>query len=231
MQTIPGVVDIRDQHLYGSESNIDRFYKGGNVRVVVIPQSRIVEVWDQNLHGSESNIDQIYEGGNLRSVAMPQGKDQILLSPGRNIDGNLPRENNYDNVCGKGNDQNVYGYHPTQDSINMVSGRTGSYQLLTTNDQVSNPDGVGLDLNYQRAQDGFSSHPNASQLAPKPRAESNSIDFSQSLTQILSSLGHNLNANPKEGFAILSACTNTWKERMTSRHNNQEKRILGLEHT
>ena len=44
---------------------------------------------------------------------MPQGRDQILFSPGRNIDGNLPRENNYDNIPGKGNNQNLYGYHPT----------------------------------------------------------------------------------------------------------------------
>ena len=27
---------------------------------------------------------------------MPQGRDQILFSPGRNIDGNLPRKNNND---------------------------------------------------------------------------------------------------------------------------------------
>ena len=48
--------------MYGSESNIDRFYKRVNVRSVVIPQSSVVEVQDQNLHGSEPNIDQIYEG-------------------------------------------------------------------------------------------------------------------------------------------------------------------------
>ena len=39
----------------------------------------------------------------------------------------------------------------------MVSGRTGSYQSLTTNDQVLNPNEAGLDLNYQVAQGGFSS--------------------------------------------------------------------------
>ena len=108
----------------------------------------------------------------------------------------------------------------------MVSGGAGNYQSLTTNYQVFNPNGAGLDLNYQRAEGGFSSHPTASQLAPRPRAESNSIDFSQSLTQILSSLGHNLDANPKEGFAIVSACTDTWKETMMSRQSNQEERII-----
>ena len=58
----------------------------------------------------------------------------------------------------------------------MVSGRTGSYQSLATNDQVLNPNGAGLDLNYQGAQGGFSSRPTASQIAPKPRAESDSDD-------------------------------------------------------
>ena len=233
------------------------------MRLIVIPQSRVVEVWDQNLHGSKSNIDQIYEGekgdsqkclkvetlgfgtktcmvpnlaliiykgGNLRSVTMPLGRDQILLSPGKNIDRNLHRENNYDDTHGKGNNQNLYGYHPTRDNINITSERTGSYQSLTTNYQVLNPDRAGLDLHYQGAQGGFSSHPIASQFASKPRAESNSIDFSQSLTQILSFLRHNLNANTNEGFAIVSACADIWKETMTSRHNNQEERILGLEH-
>ena len=32
---------------------------------------------------------------------MPRGGEQILLSPGRNIDRNLPRESNYDNIRGE----------------------------------------------------------------------------------------------------------------------------------
>ena len=47
---------------------------------------------------------------------------------------------------------------------------------------------------------------------------------------ILSSLGHNLNTNPKEGFAIVSVCTDMWKETMMSRHCNQEEKCLGLDH-
>ena len=96
----------------------------------------------------------------------------------------------------------MYGYHSSQDNINWVSGGTGSYQSLATNEQVLNPNGAGLDLNYLGVQGGFNSYPNASQVPPRPRAESNSIDFSWSLTQILSSLGHNLNANPKEDSEI-----------------------------
>ena len=74
MQMIPGVLEIWDQNLYGSESNIDRFYKGGNMRLAVIPQNRVVEVRDQNLHCSESNSDQIYKGGNRRLMVMPQSR-------------------------------------------------------------------------------------------------------------------------------------------------------------
>ena len=40
MQTIHGIVEIQNQNLYGSESNIDCLYKGGNVRLIGIPQSR-----------------------------------------------------------------------------------------------------------------------------------------------------------------------------------------------
>ena len=58
---------------------------------------------------------------------MPWGGKQILLSPGRNIDGNVPRESNYDNICGEGNNQNLSGYYPARDNINTISGRTGSY--------------------------------------------------------------------------------------------------------
>ena len=71
MQTIHGIVEIQNQNLYGSESNIDCLYKGGNVRLIGIPQSRILEVGDQNLHGSESNFDQNYKGGNGRPLVMP----------------------------------------------------------------------------------------------------------------------------------------------------------------
>ena len=35
--------------------------------------------------------------------------------------------------------------------------------------------------------------------------------------------------NPKEGFNVISVCTDTWKETMTGWHNRQEERILSLE--
>ena len=100
-----------------------------NNRMQMTPN--IVEIRVQNFYGPESNIDCIYKWGNVR--------DQILPSPGRNIDRNLPRENIYDNIHGEGNNQNLYGYHLTRDNINTGSGRTGSSQSLNTNDQVFNP--------------------------------------------------------------------------------------------
>ena len=56
MQRTPDIVEIWDQNLHGSESNIDRIYEGGNMRSVVIPQIRVVKVQDQNLFASESNF-------------------------------------------------------------------------------------------------------------------------------------------------------------------------------
>ena len=87
----------------------------------------------------------------------------------------------------------MYGYNPTRNNINIVSGRTGNYQPMIAYDQVLNQNGVGLDLNNQGAQRGFSSCPAVSQFAPRPKVEWNSIDFSQWRTPILSSLGNNLN--------------------------------------
>ena len=45
------------------------------------------------------------------------------------------------------NNQNLYGYQPTQDNINLISGGTGSYQSLAANEQVETPTGAGVDLN------------------------------------------------------------------------------------
>ena len=78
------------------------------------------------MYGSESRIDQIYKGGNLRPVTMPLGRDQILISPGRDMDGNLPRDNSYDNILGKGNNQNLNSYHPTGDKIILVREGAGA---------------------------------------------------------------------------------------------------------
>ena len=62
-----------------------------------------------------------------------------------------------------------------------------------------------------------------------PGAGSSSINFSQSVTQILACLGKDGYVNPRQGLAVISAYTDTWKDTMTARFNNQEERILGLE--
>ena len=63
-----------------------------------MPLNRINRVWDQNAYSPESSIDHMYKGGNMKPVGMPLGRAQIVLSPGRDIDGNLPRDNYYDNI-------------------------------------------------------------------------------------------------------------------------------------
>ena len=64
---------------------------------------------------------------------------------------------------------------------------------------------------------------------PEIGVGSNSINFSQSVTQILASLGKDGYVNPREGLAVISAYTDTWKDTMTARFNDQEERLLGLE--
>ena len=55
------------------------------------------------------------------------------------------------------NNQNLYGYQPTQDNINLISGGTGSYLSLGGNEQVVTPSGAGVDLTYQGVRGGFNS--------------------------------------------------------------------------
>ena len=67
------------------------------------------------------------------------------------------RDINYENVWGKGNDQNLYGYHHPRGDMNLVSEGDGSCQSLATNEQVLNPNAMGFDSNYWRAHGGFNS--------------------------------------------------------------------------
>ena len=98
-----------------------------------MPQNKINRVLDQNVYGPESSVDHVYKGGYLRPVAMPLGRNQIVLSPSRNSDDNLSRDNNFDDILGEVNNQNLYGYQSTRDNINLISEGTGSYQSLTAN--------------------------------------------------------------------------------------------------
>ena len=61
-----------------------------------------------------------------------------------------------------------------------------------------------------------------------PGAGSSTINLSQSVTQILASLGKDGYVNTRQGLAVISVYTDTWKDTMTARFNNQEERILGL---
>ena len=67
------------------------------------------------------------------------------------------------------------------------------------------------------------------QTAHRTSEESFTIDSSQSINQILASLGHKPNTNPKEGFDLASACTDAWRMASSEWNKKQEDRILGLE--
>ena len=67
------------------------------------------------------------------------------------------------------------------------------------------------------------------QTVPKPIEESFTIDLSQSINQILASLGHKLNANPREGFDVSAACADAWRIAASEWNKNQEDRIMNLE--
>ena len=62
------------------------------------------------------------------------------------------------------------------------------------------------------------------------RAAKGGLILAQYFLNLVPDLG-NLNENPREGFAIVSACTDTWRETMTSQYNSQEERLLKLEHS
>ena len=47
------------------------------------------------------------------------------------------------------------------------------------------------------------------------------------MTQILASLGKDGCVNPRQGLAVISAYTDTWKDTMTARFNYQEEKDLG----
>ena len=151
-------------------------------------------------------------------------------------------------------DQNLYGSKPSVSNFNkgsdlrslaisggrneIIVNSSGSTLPMLSNEVSFWGENNGQNLhghrsprsNFNPNYGGFSLYPRDLQAASRPRDESKSIDFSQSLTQILTSLGHNLNTNSKEGFNVISACTDTWKKSMTVWHNKQEERIHGLEH-
>ena len=64
---------------------------------------------------------------------------------------------------------------------------------------------------------------------PEPGGVTSLINLSQSVTQILASLGKDGCVNPRQGLAVISAYIDTCKDTLTARFKNQEERILGLE--
>ena len=67
----------------------------------------------------------------------------------------------------------------------------------------------------QKDQGESNSRPMISQSSARSRTEPSNIDFSKSTTQLLGSLG-NLNENLREGFGVVAACTDKWRQTMGS---------------
>ena len=153
-----------------------------------------------------------------------------MPDPKLNFGCNTDKENTNGQYCNQVNDQNLFDQIPIRNDMNIVGDGEIMYQALRVNEQGFNSNTNGLDLNTHRAQGGVMSCPIIPQPTTRPRFQSNTIDFSQSLLQILASLGINLNETPREGFAIVSACTSdAWREIMSSRCSSQDIRLLKLE--
>ena len=56
-------LEIQSQNLYGSESSIDCFYGGNNLRSTTGFQTRITEIHNSLLYGPESNVN--YDEGRI----------------------------------------------------------------------------------------------------------------------------------------------------------------------
>ena len=66
------------------------------------------------------------------------------------------------------------------------------------------------------------------QTVPKPIEDPFTIDLSQSINQILASLGHKPTLNPREGFDVSAACADTWRTALSEWNKKQKDRIMIL---
>ena len=130
-----------------------------------------------------------------------------MPDPKLNFGINTTTDNTKGNYCNQVIDQNLSDHNPIRNDMNSVGVGEIMYQPPGVNEQVFNSNRNGLNLNIQRALGGVMSCPTIPQPTTRPRFKSNTIDFSQSLSQILASLGNNLNENPRGEFAIVSVCT------------------------
>ena len=51
-----GVIEVRNQNLYGPEPSIDRWFEGGNMKLTCVTPGNALEIRTQNLYGSECMI-------------------------------------------------------------------------------------------------------------------------------------------------------------------------------
>ena len=131
----------------------------------------------------------------------------------------------------------INGLQSPRSGVFGIDNMSGSRGVIIDNDGLRSPwsnQGEYYDMNVFRGEVidivGQRSPQNEDIPRPlEPGAGTSSINFSQSVTQILASLGKDGYVNPRQGLAVISAYTDTWKETMTARFNSQEERILALE--
>ena len=130
----------------------------------------------------ESSFDCINMGGNVRSSALHRVRNQILPDYELSFGGTSSRDDFRNNYLNEVNDQNLPDLNLARNDVNPIGVEEIIYLV---NELVLNSNRNGFDLINQR---GFISRPATSQPGIITRFKSNSIDFSQSLLQILASL-------------------------------------------
>ena len=198
--------------------------------------STVVSVTDRGFDSSISrgnlrsnsfynSADHLHTGGNLRGIPMPMRRSLTVLNSPRDL--TMGRGQVIDNIGQRspraspsGIDNDCMDKGQVIDNTGQRSPRGTPYDIddgYMARDQV-------IDNAGQR-----SSHTKSTSRIPEIGVASNSINFSQSVTQILATLGKDGHINPREGLAVISAYTDTWKDTMIARFNDQEERLLGLE--
>ena len=94
------IIEVRNQTLYGSEPNLDRNYKRGNLRPVAMPLGRNPTVFTPTRNNNDdlpwdTNFENIWgevNNHNLYDYQSPRNS--------------LPRDINFENIQGEVNDQN-----------------------------------------------------------------------------------------------------------------------------
>ena len=139
-------------------------------------------------------------------------------------------QKNTNDVVDNPNYQPTYGsdkvHNPYRVGLDLTDNTDNQYMF--SSDKVLDPHRAGSDLTAQRNIGEFVSLPPILQSNVRSRIEPSNLDFSKSMTQFLGSPG-DLNENPREGFCVVAACSNSWRHTMGSHLTSHEDRLSKLE--